>query len=129
MFPGITCVGKSQITFQRGVNLDVALGDRAYSCKGGLLSGKKAIRREQKGVVARPSQLRTIHAPALPLSNQIEATLFDEGRNDDEWGSSYEENFARRSRHCCVRSARFRGGHPAAHLYEGSGLYGARTGL
>src|SRR5258708_17264254 len=71
------------ITFQRGVNLDVALGDRAYSCKGGLLSGKKAIRREQNGVVARPSQVRTIRGPAFPPSNQTEATLFDEPRNDD----------------------------------------------
>jgi hypothetical protein len=32
---------------------------------------------EQKRVVAGPSQLRTITAPALPRSNQIEATLFD----------------------------------------------------
>jgi hypothetical protein len=32
---------------------------------------------EQKGVVAALSQLRTITAPALPRSNQIEATLFD----------------------------------------------------
>src|SRR4029077_5580007 len=117
------------ITFQRAVNLDVALGDRGYNCRGGLLSGKKAILREQKGVVARPSQLRTIHAPALPPSNQIEATLFDEGRNDDEWGSSYEENFAWRSRHYCVCSACLRGGYPAAYLYEGSGLHGAGTGL
>jgi hypothetical protein len=31
---------------------------------------------EQKAVVARPSQLRTIGAPATPPSNQIEATLF-----------------------------------------------------
>jgi hypothetical protein len=32
---------------------------------------------EQKAVVAAPSQLRTITAPALPRSNQIDATLFD----------------------------------------------------
>jgi hypothetical protein len=32
---------------------------------------------EQNGVVAAPSQLRTIDDPALPRSNQIEATLFD----------------------------------------------------
>jgi hypothetical protein len=32
---------------------------------------------EQNGAVAPRSQLRTIHAPALPRSNQIEATLFD----------------------------------------------------
>jgi hypothetical protein len=38
---------------------------------------KDQIGREQKGVVAAPSQLRTIHAPALPRSNLIEATLFD----------------------------------------------------
>jgi hypothetical protein len=32
---------------------------------------------EQNGVVAAPSQLRTVGARALPRSNQIEATLFD----------------------------------------------------
>jgi hypothetical protein len=32
---------------------------------------------EQKAFVAVPSQLRTITAPALPRSNQNEATLFD----------------------------------------------------
>jgi hypothetical protein len=32
---------------------------------------------EQKAVVAAPSQLRTITAPALPRSNQIDATLFE----------------------------------------------------
>jgi len=32
---------------------------------------------EQNGAVAPRSQLRTIHAPASPRSNQIEATLFD----------------------------------------------------
>jgi len=37
---------------------------------------------EQKGVVAAPSQWRAVAAPALPRSNQTEATLFDEGRND-----------------------------------------------
>jgi hypothetical protein len=36
--------------------------------------------REQKAVVAAPSQLLTIIVPALPRSNQIEATLFSEGR-------------------------------------------------
>jgi hypothetical protein len=35
-----------------------------------------------KGVVAALLQLPTIGAPALPPSNQIEATLFDEGRRD-----------------------------------------------
>jgi len=40
--------------------------------------GKKIARRvEQNAVVAAPSQLRTITAPALPRSNQIDATLFD----------------------------------------------------
>src|SRR5712664_2741691 len=37
---------------------------------------------EQKGVVAAPSQWRAVAAPALPRSNQTEATLVDEGRND-----------------------------------------------
>jgi hypothetical protein len=32
---------------------------------------------EQDDVVAAPSQLRTIDAPAMPRSNQIEDTLFD----------------------------------------------------
>jgi hypothetical protein len=42
------------------------------------LSGKKIVWRvEQNAVVAAPSQLRTITAPALPRSNQIDATLFD----------------------------------------------------
>jgi hypothetical protein len=40
------------------------------------LAGKKRSAGEQKGVVATPSQLRTITAPALPRSNLIEATLF-----------------------------------------------------
>jgi hypothetical protein len=41
-------------------------------------NGKKTgIRAEQCGVVAAPSQLRTNHAPALPRSNQNEATLFE----------------------------------------------------
>jgi hypothetical protein len=35
---------------------------------------------EQNADVAGPSQLRTIDAPALPRSNQIEDTLFDCGR-------------------------------------------------
>jgi len=111
MFPGITCVGKSRITFQRAVNLDVAFRDPTYSWKGGRLTGKERFVGEQKRAVAPPSQLRTIQAPALPRSNQIEATLFDEGHGDDEWGSSHEEIFARRSRYCCVRSACLRGGH------------------
>jgi hypothetical protein len=41
---------------------------------------KDQIVAEQKFVVAAPSQLRTIHASALPRSNLIEATLFYEGR-------------------------------------------------
>src|SRR5258708_39559000 len=41
------------------------------------------VREEQKDPVAAPSQLRAIHAPALPRSNQIEAMLFDEGHNDN----------------------------------------------
>jgi hypothetical protein len=37
---------------------------------------KTACPMEQSAVVAAPSQLRTITAPTLPRSNQIEATLF-----------------------------------------------------
>jgi hypothetical protein len=40
-------------------------------------SGKIDDPMEQNAVVAAPSQLRTITAPALPRSNQIRATLFD----------------------------------------------------
>jgi hypothetical protein len=32
---------------------------------------------EQNAFVAAPAQLRTITAPTLPRSNQIDATLFD----------------------------------------------------
>jgi hypothetical protein len=43
-----------------------------------VLSGQKApLPMEQKAVVAVPSQLGTITAPALPRSNQNEATLFE----------------------------------------------------
>jgi hypothetical protein len=38
---------------------------------------KTAPAREQNGVVAVPSQRQTITAPALPRSNQIDATLFE----------------------------------------------------
>jgi hypothetical protein len=46
-------------------------------------NGKKMKSREQNGLVAQPSQSRAIGAAASPLSNQIEATLCDEGRNDE----------------------------------------------
>jgi outer membrane immunogenic protein len=55
--------------------------DAANSCETGVLWAKDANPREQKAVVATASQLRTITAPALPRSNQIQATLFDEGHN------------------------------------------------
>jgi outer membrane immunogenic protein len=42
---------------------------------------------EQKAVVAAPSQLRTITAPALPRSNQIDATLFELISQRHRWGS------------------------------------------
>jgi hypothetical protein len=42
-----------------------------------IFRAKKAAEMEQKAVVAAPSQSRTINAPALPRSNQIEATVFD----------------------------------------------------
>jgi outer membrane immunogenic protein len=41
---------------------------------------------EQKAVVAAPSQLRTITAPALPRSNQIAATLFELKSQRDQRG-------------------------------------------
>jgi hypothetical protein len=66
------------ITFQRALN---RIAERALVktiAANHASPGRKIIRPiEQKAVVAAPSQLRTITAPALPRSNQIDATLFD----------------------------------------------------
>jgi hypothetical protein len=69
--------GAASITFQRVLNRIRGHGDKSIAVNP-RLSGQKSRRpMEQKAVVAAPSQLRTITAPALPRSNQIEATLFD----------------------------------------------------
>jgi hypothetical protein len=69
--------GAASITFQRDLNRIRSHGDKSIAVNP-RLSGQKSRRpMEQKAVVAAPSQLRTITAPALPRSNQIEATLFD----------------------------------------------------
>jgi hypothetical protein len=43
---------------------------------------KNGVAREQYGVVVAPSQLEAIEPPALPRSNQTDATLFDKGHSD-----------------------------------------------
>ena len=43
---------------------------------------KNAATTEQYGVVACVVTVRNHEAPALPRSNQIDATLFDKGQND-----------------------------------------------
>jgi hypothetical protein len=43
---------------------------------------------EQNGFVAAATQFANITTPALPPSNQIDAQLFDEGRNDSNGESS-----------------------------------------
>jgi hypothetical protein len=55
----------------------IAGGDDQSIAANRLLSGKQDGGVEQKAVVAAPSQLRTITAPALARGNQNEATLFD----------------------------------------------------
>jgi hypothetical protein len=59
------------------LNLDPAPIDAVFGRETACDGQKDRILREQKGVVAAPSQLRTIRVRALPRSNQIEATLFD----------------------------------------------------
>jgi hypothetical protein len=99
-------LGGKPITFQRALNRDVALLDAAYSCKGRPYRQKDRTIREQNAAVASPSQLRTIGVPALPRSNQIEATLFSEGDTDDKMGTTDEKSSAWHSRHYRVRGAR-----------------------
>jgi hypothetical protein len=65
------------ITFQRALNPIVATVDRRIPANHPLSGQKSVVAMEQKAVVAVPSQLGTITAPALPRSNQNEATLFD----------------------------------------------------
>jgi hypothetical protein len=51
--------------------------DRSIAANHPLSGQKSGVPMEQKAVVAVPSQLPRITAPALPRSNQNEATLFD----------------------------------------------------
>jgi hypothetical protein len=69
--------GAASITFQRVLNRIPGHGDKSIAVNPRFSGQKKPAPMEQKAVVAVPSQLRTITAPALPRSNQIEATLFD----------------------------------------------------
>jgi hypothetical protein len=65
------------ITFQRALSRIAGQFDQSIAANHRLSGQKSSSRREQKPLVAAPSQLRTITAPALPRSNQNEATLFD----------------------------------------------------
>jgi len=65
------------ITFQGDLNRDAGGVDATISVKALSFGAKITFPREQNAVVAAPSQLRTITAPALPRSNQIAATLFE----------------------------------------------------
>jgi hypothetical protein len=59
------------------LNRDAGGADGTISSKP-LVFPRKIVRTmEQMVVVAAPSQLRTITAPAWPRSNQIDATLFE----------------------------------------------------
>jgi hypothetical protein len=70
--PGVTA-----ITFRRDLNRGVHGVDETISSNR-LSFGQKIVRpMEQNAVVAVSSQLRTITAPALPRSNQVDATLFE----------------------------------------------------
>jgi hypothetical protein len=64
------------ITFQRALNRPPESVDESIAGNRPL-SGRKIATGGTKGLVAAPSRLRAITAPALPRSNQIEATLFD----------------------------------------------------
>jgi hypothetical protein len=68
---------ETPITFQRGLNPALVPADAAHSCEAPGYGQKNRFAPEQKGFVAASPQLGTIDAPALPRSNQIEATLFD----------------------------------------------------
>jgi hypothetical protein len=59
------------------LNRPAAAGDYHIAVNRRYSGQKKLGPMEQNAVVAAPSQLRTIHAPALPRSNLIEDTLFD----------------------------------------------------
>jgi len=65
------------ITFRGDLNREAGGVDSTISVKALSFGAKITFPREQNAVVAAPSQLRTITAPALPRSNQIAATLFE----------------------------------------------------
>jgi hypothetical protein len=72
--------GGAAITFQRAANRIAGGVDKSVAVNRRLSGQKRRRSLEQKTVVAAPSQSGTITAPALPRSNQIEATLFDRCR-------------------------------------------------
>jgi GTPase SAR1 family protein len=78
LLPGARGAGGTLITFQRALNLGADSTGKTIAANQ-LISGAKEIvvPMEQNALVAAPPQSRTITAPALPRSNQIEATLFD----------------------------------------------------
>jgi hypothetical protein len=57
-------------------------GRMAASAPFAVEISKNAVAREQYGVVVAPSRLEAIEPPALPRSNQTDATLFDKGHSD-----------------------------------------------
>jgi hypothetical protein len=71
------------ITFRRALNHMAGGADKSIATKpsNNWFSDKKSPRHGTKRRCAAVSLLRDIGAPALPRSNQIEATLFDEGRS------------------------------------------------
>src|SRR4051794_18003184 len=71
--------------------------------------------------------MRTSVALASPRSNQIETTLFVEGRTTTR--NEHEKTFARRSSLGRIRGPRIRGRYRRAALCQGPGLYGAAGGL
>jgi hypothetical protein len=73
----LACGGRlTPITFQRALSLIPGRIDESKARSPRFPGKKIAWRVEQNAVVAAPSQLRTITAPALPRSNQIDAMLF-----------------------------------------------------
>jgi hypothetical protein len=70
-------VAGTPITFQRALNRIAGRVDKNIGASRRFPDKKDRRPLEQKTVVAPPSQLRTITAPALPRSNQIDAMLFD----------------------------------------------------
>jgi hypothetical protein len=71
-------------------------------------SWRKTLRLEwnKTALLPRRHSCRPPGAAAEPRGNQIEATLFDEGRNDSKRGTTHEENSAGRGRYYRIRGSR-----------------------